>query len=119
MIAGTPSAAICRSSKAWRTPCIATRLYVSLAVVSTPAICASPKRRASHTAKALSLPELQETNARGAMACPTSRYAAGCQNDTSKPPAMISAPPTMMGRVGEARKVTKFTTCHTRNRVAI
>src|ERR1700761_1632898 len=69
MMAGNPSAAICRSSSAWRTPCIATRSYFSLTVVSTPTISASPWRRASHTAKALSLPELQETNARGAMAC--------------------------------------------------
>ena len=38
---------------------------------------------------------------------------------TTRPPAMTSAPPASTGRLGMVRKVMKFTTCQTTNRVAI
>src|SRR5580704_9375596 len=65
LMAGTFNAAIWRSSNSERTPCIATRSNRSLTVVTTPTISASPSRRASQRANALSLPELHDTKAFG------------------------------------------------------
>jgi hypothetical protein len=42
----------------------------------------------------------------------------GFQNVTTKPPAIMSVPPTTMGRLGNLRNAIRLITCHTMNSVA-